>query len=177
MDLGVDMRIGDIVVLKTGSTPMKIIRQGSYRGIIKYVCRYETGYTRVEPRDRLEYYQKEEEMKRYQTEDSDQRAGTMVGVNSQGKFVLEMDENKNMECFHKSELKEIVPYTIRFRDVVKGNFCDYVCDYQDNLKEGDLVLNKSYKLLVVVGLNTTKKGAPLLKGEKITLQPLPSQVS
>lgn len=99
--------------------------------------------------------------------------GTQLAVNSEGKIVLEMKKsgqyaNGDLATFDKSELKEVLPYTVavRFKD---GSQDYHYLATEGSVEKGDILLiDGSNSFATVKAINTESKLAnKQLKGRKL----------
>ena len=115
------LQVGDIVRLKTGKSPQKVIEVDRSRKLrvirAQYLSRMHN-HDRPRWRDESDYiliHEKEPEPMNqlYQTIDAPPRFGTRIATNSKGQYVLEMkDQNGGVEAFHPHSLEEVMPFTI-----------------------------------------------------------------
>jgi hypothetical protein len=118
-----------------------------------------------------EYYvpDEDENMKDYDMKDKlfktldGKRFGTGLAIDSDGKYVLKMQDNGNFEAFSESELKRVMPYTFDV-EFLTGN-TNRQNRYSYRGREGQvevgniLLLNDSMSIARVVGVNTESENA------------------
>lgn len=173
--------VGDIVVLKTGTAPQRVVAVSPNNNMIR--CEYLNSRKQLEFRsvndfDEYEYvtpYLEEKEFnmkdKLFKTLDTN-RFGIGLAVDSDGKYVLKMQDNSNFESFEVANLKRVMPYTFDVEFVTGGNGRSNKYSYRG--REGDvevgdlLILEESFSIARVVAVNTESENATkTFKGAKL----------
>jgi hypothetical protein len=162
------MEVGNIVRLKTGTSPMVVI----YKTHKDYIsCKYLNSGHVLEFRNIKDFVMYEEEttqgkdtMTLYQfTVNADTKYGTYLATNSQGMFVIEEKGSGVIYTVNKDVVEEVMPYTI---DVVfLGSAGDTVYGYlaeANKYNVGEVYLLKAplgHSLVAVVKVDTKSKKA------------------
>jgi hypothetical protein len=163
-------QVGDIVVLKNGSSPIKITSINTFYHQKHISGEYlKSGYlvTDRKVEDFIMYKeattQGKNTMTLYQfTVNADTKYGTYLATNSQGMFVMEEKGSGVIYTVNKDVVEEVMPYTI---DVVFLNSADTVYGYlaeTNKYKVGDVYLLKTplgHSLVTVVKVDTKSKKA------------------
>jgi len=102
--------------------------------------------------------------------------GTQIATNSEGKIVLEMKGTSEVKAYEKSELEEVMPYTVGVKFIDGGQNYHFETD-KGNVSEGDLIVRLDDghygKVAEVVSLDTKSKAATkrlnafVLKGTRV----------
>lgn len=165
-------KVGDLVCLKTGQAPQKVLEVKGHCIRCEYVSsRKQVGFRSASDFVPYEYYvpDEDENMKDYDMKDKlfktldGKRFGTGLAIDSDGKYVLKMQDNGNFEAFSESELKRVMPYTFDI-EFLTGN-TNRQNRYSYRGREGQvevgniLLLNDSMSIARVVAVNTESESA------------------
>lgn len=187
--------VGDIVKLKTGSSPQRVlaIRQTPSGWRLRAVYLSSEHYLSHsgEPvsatwkrSDRFEHHELQEQQKQenemntlYQViakAGEEIRFGTFLARNSSGQVVLEMKGTGKVEAFDPSGIEIVRPYTVRVRftsDTNKTRAYDYIA-VKGSVEVGDLILQKDTGQIVRVTAIDTKASGSLkpLRGRKLVTE-------
>jgi uncharacterized protein YodC (DUF2158 family) len=172
-------KVGDIVKLKNGKSAQKVVAVSADNKKIR--CQYLTSRKENDFRN-AEYYEPYVEYttnnkyvhyttnteEEYTMKDklfktlADNRYGTGLAVDSDGKFVLKMQDNGNFEAFSESDLKKVMPYTfaVKFVGTSQNNTTYHYRGTEGSVAVGDLLLlNTSMSIARVVAVNTESDSA------------------
>jgi hypothetical protein len=165
-------KVGDLVRLKTGEAPQKVLEVKGYCIRCEYVSsRKQIGFRSADDFVPYEYYVPDEDknMKDYDMKDKlfktleGNRFGIGLAVDSDSKYVLKMQDTGNFESFSESELKRVMPYTFDVEFLTGGTNRQNRYSYRG--KEGTvevgniLLLNDSMSIARVVAVNTESENA------------------
>lgn len=169
---------GDIVRLRSGSAHQRVleVRGGyihcEYIKIQKQVgFRDAADYELITKHDNTDNNEEEFDMKDklYKTV-TDNRFGTGLAIDSDGKYVLKMQDSGNFESFDESNLKRVMPYTfdVQFLDGRSSNTYAYR-GREGQVVVGDiLILHSSNSIARVVAVNTeSEKATKTFDGVKL----------
>lgn len=161
-------KVGDLVRLKTGKSPIVVVDVFEIRGKWWITYRYKSSrsYAAYEPkrrpaRDFILFNPKETEMEMlYETPDGDY--GTKLAVNSKGEFVLEIKGNKGeVKAYHPSVLKEVVPYTV----LIEGSDSTHHIQVEKGIfTRGEWLLDDHGNMLQVKEVDTKERRAKISTG-------------
>jgi len=165
-------KVGDIVRLVGGEAPQKVLevrghclrceylssrKQNGFRSASDYVpYEYDVPY---EDKNMKDFDMKD---KLFKTLEGN-RFGTGLAIDSDGKYVLKMQDNGNFEAFAESELKRVMPYTFDVEFLTGGTNRQNRYSYRG--REGQvevgniLLLNDSMSIARVVAVNTESETA------------------
>jgi hypothetical protein len=165
-------KVGDLVCLKTGQAPQKVLEVKGHCIRCEYVSsRKQVGFRSANDYVSYEYYVPDEDknMKDYDMKDklfktlTDNRFGTGLAIDSDGKYVLKMQDTGNFESFDEVTLKRVMPYTFDV-EFLTGN-SNRQNRYSYRGREGQVVvgnillLNDSTSIARVVAVNTESESA------------------
>ena len=161
-------KVGDIVVLKTGTVPQQVLAI-SHNNIL---CKYLNG--RLNPyrsAQDFKYFQETTMTKMYKLNTSG-RAGKYIGEDTDGRFVLKMVDSGDFESHYSYHLVEHnQQYTVDVRFVTGVNTTKKYSFLatRGQVQVGDLVyLDDKNSFVVVVGIDTNSATAHVhLKGAKV----------
>jgi uncharacterized protein YodC (DUF2158 family) len=182
-------KVGDIVRLKNGEAPQKVLEVRGYCIRCEYVSsRKQIGFRNCN--DFVHYEHTEFLPSEYTTPNTqnntkdfdmkdklfktlaNSRFGTGLAIDSDGKYVLKMQDNGNFEAFAENELKRVMPYTFDV-EFLSGS-TNRANRYSYRGKEGSvqlgdlLILEDSGNLARVVEVNTESETATkTFKGRKL----------
>lgn len=181
------LRRGDIVKLKSGTSPQRVLRVKADipAALLEYVSdpggdKFGHCWRRVEELELIEFDIDEKECDMsgkstttlYQTRAEPVRYGTFLTKNSKGQLVLEMKGSSGaVEAFDPDQVEEVIPYTVSVLDLVHGEV--HFETTKGSVQVGDVILSESGHLVKVNALDTKQKGAQKLKGRKLVTVPLP----
>lgn len=174
-------KVGDIVRLKSGEAPQKVIEVTGHCIRCEYVSsRKQIGFRSAADFVKYEYNvpNEEDKMEDYDMKDKlfktleTGRFGTGLAIDSDGKYVLKMQDNGNFEAFSESELKRVMPYTfdVEFLSGSTNRANRYSYRGRDgSVQLGDLlILEDSANIARVVAVNTESEAATkTFKGRKL----------
>ena len=175
-------KAGDLVKLRTGTAPQRVIAVN--RASNSIMCEYissgkQLGFRPIsdfEPYTELTEVKDEMKDKLFKTL-TDNRFGTGLAIDSDGKYVLKMQDNGNFEAFEAIALKKVMPYT--FDVAFIGNSSNRGSSYsyrgrEGQVKVGDiLLLEDNFSLARVVATNTESENATkTFKGFKLVTEVL-----
>ncbi len=167
-------KVGDLVRLKTGQAPQRVINvlwsDSTWRYEIK--CEYLNSRKELifRPETDFEIYtqiQQTEEI--FEMKDKlfktikDNRFGIGLAVDSDGKYVLKMQDSGNFEAFAEVDLKRVMPYTFDVEFVTGASARNNRYSYRG--REGQvevndlLILEDSFSIARVVAVNTESESA------------------
>lgn len=172
-----EFEVGDIVRLRGGHSPQKIleIRRSASSYEYELRCLYVScmGYEQAEEtyarkwrraNDFVLYIEEPQEEKQmsdlYQVKKAIERFGVFLTRNSAGHMVLEMKgENGKVEAFPDGELELVTPYTVRLRGIGAEGTLDLVAE-KDVFNKNDILMETTTgNLLRVTDLDTKVRGA------------------
>jgi hypothetical protein len=180
-------KVGDIVCLNTGQAPQKVLEVKGHCIRCEYVSsRKQMGFRSASDFVAYEYYVPDEDItmkdydmkdKLYKTLDGN-RFGTGLAIDSDGKYVLKMQDNNNFESFAESDLKRVMPYTFDV-EFLSGHTINTQGRYSYRGREGQvevgniLLLNGSMSIARVVAINTeSEKATKNFDGVKLVTEKL-----
>ena len=163
-------KIGDIVVLRTGTAPQKVTAVRGNKIKTEYLnSRKQHDFRAASDYQLYEYvtpYLEEEtdnmKNKLFKTIETN-RFGTGLAIDSDGKYVLKMQDSGNFESFEEKDLKRVMPYT--FDVTFVGGDGNRGTRYSYRGREGQvavgdiLILNDSFSIARVVAINTESESA------------------
>jgi hypothetical protein len=165
-------KVGDLVCLKTGQAPQKVLEVKGHCIRCEYVSsRKQVGFRSASDFVPYEYYvpDEDENKKDYDMKDKlfktidANRFGTGLAIDSDGKYVLKMQDNGNFEAFSESELKRVMPYTFDVEFLTGGANRQNRYSYRGRegaVEVGNiLLLNDSMSIARVVAVNTESESA------------------
>jgi ribosomal protein S28E/S33 len=174
-------KVGDIVRLKSGEAPQKVLDVKGYCIRCEYISsRKQIGFRSAADFVKYEYDvpSEEDKMEDYDMKDKlfktleTNRFGTGLAIDSDGKYVLKMQDNGNFEAFSESELKRVMPYTFDVEflsgSTNRANRYSYR-GREGSVQLGDLlILEDSANIARVVAVNTESESATkTFKGRKL----------
>ena len=159
--------VGRVYYRENGEKPFTIIAVDQERG--SSICRSYTAIycgqdekvhdykeyliLAIETGDTNPYMEKEDTMtKLYQVKGQDVY-GYILATNSLGKQVFETKGTGAILTFDKSEIEEVIPYSIEVDDGLSVNNNSYF-SREGDLEIGDIIFNKGSGYFIVVGLDT-----------------------
>lgn len=164
-------KVGDIVQLRSGSSPQRVLEVKGFCIRCEYLSsRKQLGFRSANdyilyPQETLTNYTQETykmKDKLYKTL-TDNRFGTILAIDTDGKLVLKMQDTGNFEAFAESELKRVMPYTFDVEFLTGNTNRDNRYSYrgrEGQVKVGDiLLLNDSRSLARVIAINTESEAA------------------
>lgn len=176
-------RVGDIVRLAKGWTPMTVIGLTPDDQVI---AKYGTNPDREDlrhPEHALSTYTRPHfgfvqwdgeplkaniMAKRYQVIGTS-TIGTFMQVTAQGRFALEFDDG-SVAAFHPSDLNEVVPKTFAVKAVGGNNYkTHYILPEGVEIKKGELLLSNSGNLYFVTEIDTRSLSARSFEGQRVFL--------
>ena len=169
---------GDIVRLRFGAAPMRVIGEAPHYGC--YTLRYirSSHMTRRNVAELIHYEEpneteetKEETMtKLYETKEATPRFGTKLAVNSAGMVVLEMKGTGEVSTFKPEDIEEVHPYTVGIKFQDSSTQYHYITK-KGAVKKGDTILGLSsvaHQFATVVDVDTkSDRATKELKGRKV----------
>lgn len=187
----VEFKVGDIVRLKTGHSPERIVKivtkmrsTGRFVGLhcvylsdeLAYLRNHDLMYVRhlCDSKDFVHYVkpEKEKEMNDlYQTKAEPKEYGTLLAKNSAGRLVLEIRGTTIVKDFAPDEVEIVRPYTVELYNFSTGNSMHYI-SVPGVLARGDLVV-ASNQLHRVTGIDTKSKSSSVLIGRKLLSEEIP----
>lgn len=174
-------KVGDIVRLKSGEAPQRVLEVKLNQIRCEYISsRKQIGFRSVDDFVKYEYDvpNEEDKMEDYDMKDKlfktleTNRFGTGLAIDSDGKYVLKMQDNGNFEAFSESELKRVMPYTFDVEflsgSTNRANRYSYR-GREGSVQLGDLlILEDSANIARVVAVNTESEAATkTFKGRKL----------
>ena len=176
-------RVGDIVRLAKGCTPMtvigltpdnKVIAQDGTnpdREDLRHPERALSTYTRPH----CGFVQWDGKpvkanimAKRYQVIGAS-TIGTFMQITGQGRFALEFDDG-SVAAFHPNDLFEVVPNTFTVKAVGRNSYkTQYILPEGVEIKKGDLLLSNSGNLYTVTEIDTRSQSARAFEGQRVVL--------
>lgn len=190
--------VGDLVVLKTGKKTQRVVQVVPSRNSAPSGWRLHTRYLGTpesfalsHPKwrsadDYIKFNQKEpEEMtqKLYEilnkeTLPAESRLtsplyGTQIGTDSAGRAVLEIKGTGEVHPFDKSQIREVLPYTVRLKAITNGASDKRYITKEGSVAKGDLVVLRSGALYLVAQVDTRDAGVTdHLRGRRIPTEEL-----
>lgn len=183
----VPFKIGDKVVLKSGTAPQRVLEVNTKTKQIR--CEYlnsrkQLGFRSYDDYQLYEYvtpYEEETEMsdimkdKLFKTV-KDARFGTGLAIDSDGKYVLKMQDSGTFESFDVTDLKRVMPYTFDVEfvgEASRGRKYSYR-GKEGSVKVNDLlILSDTFSIVRVVAVNTESESATkVFNGVKIVTEEL-----
>jgi hypothetical protein len=174
-------KVGDTVRLKSGEAPQRVLEVKLSQIRCEYVSsRKQIGFRSATDFVKYEYDvpNEEDKMEDYDMKDKlfktleSNRFGTGLAIDSDGKYVLKMQDNGNFEAFSESELKRVMPYTFDVEflsgSTNRANRYSYR-GREGSVQLGDLlILEDSANIARVVAVNTESEAATkTFKGRKL----------
>lgn len=102
---------------------------------------------------------------------TDNRYGTGLAIDSDGKFVLKMQDTNTFESFMEGDLKRVMPYTFDVQFVTGRSDVTYSYRGREGQVEvGDILMltGSSYSIGLVVAINTeSEKATKIFDGVKL----------
>lgn len=176
-------RVGDIVRLAKGWTPMTVIGLTPDNEVI---AQYGTNPDREDlrhPERALSTYTRPHYgfvqwdskpvkanimAKRYQVIGAS-TIGTFMQITGQGRFALEFDDG-SVAAFHPNDLFEVVPKTFAVKAVGGNNYkTHYLLPEGVEIKKGELLLSNSGNLYTVTEIDTRSQSARVFEGQRVVL--------
>lgn len=176
-------RVGDIVRLAKGWTPMTVIGlTPDNKAIAQYGINPDLQDLR-HPERALSTYTRPHYgfvqwdgkpvkanimAKRYQVIGAS-TIGTFMQITTQGRFALEFDDG-SVAAFHPNDLFEVVPKTFAVKAVGGNNYkTQYILPEGVEIKKGDLLLSNSGNLYTVTEIDTRSQSARAFEGQRVVL--------
>ena len=159
--------VGEVYYRENGEKPFTIVdleqerRSSIYRSYTATYCGLDTRVhdhkeyliLAIETDDTNPYMVKEDTMtKLYQVKGQDVY-GYILATNSLGKQVFETKGTGAILTFDKSEIEEVIPYSIEVSDGLSGHNQPYF-SREGDLEIGDIIFSKGSGYFIVVGLDT-----------------------
>lgn len=168
---------GDIVRVQLGKTPMVVLGFDKFGKVITKYCHYSYDPINQDHYDnpmnyhdycrpphafvawdgeplKIKVYRPM--TKRYRTYNRlPLLIGTLLGVTSNGIYVLELDSGE-IKNFHPSELELDIPFTFLVKNISGRNTyqCHYTMPSGVRINVGDLLISKTQNVYIVTELNT-----------------------
>lgn len=177
---------GDIVVLKTGTAPQRVLDVGRHNG--DYAVRtvylsdpydtYETQRRWRVARDYQLYNREADEPATenttmadlYQTKTGEALFGTLLARNSAGRLVLEIKGTGQVRDFAPDEVEIVRPYTVRVRNMLSGQTLN-MTSAAGAVAKNDIVIHDGGVIYVVEAVDTkSAKTSGSLSGRKLVTE-------
>lgn len=172
------MKVGDIVRLRTGSSPQRVVELHLDRQVLRaeYLSNLRWGdeYSRPnrwrpihdyvlyqeEPLQRLSEIKEKEMSDLYQVKSAPERFGVLLTRNSTGHMVLEMKgENGKVDTFTDAEVELVTPHTVRIRRIGSEGSADLIAEKGIFKKDEMLIDVKAGTIWYVSDIDTKVRGA------------------
>lgn len=191
-------RIGDIVRLNRGWTPMCVIGISRDGDVIARYCKYSYSITEYCYKKPQHCYNKKREQDeftkwdgnplnfkvlkpmslRYKTiftNGTDNFSGVKRGETASGLFIIESDSGPGEMVYpvHPDFLVEDIPYTFSVKSTANSHRCHYTLPHGANVNLGDFLGSKSGNTYVVTALDTKNRNPKgQFKGHRLVKEEL-----
>lgn len=168
--------VGDIVRLKTGTSPQRVIAVGRVNITAKYTSPGGHHYPpTTRHHDKFIHFEEPQMSQPTLFKTPDNQYGTLLARDSAGNMVLELKGSvPKVQAYTPDQLEEVRPYTILVQAVGDARSEFHMEADKGSVEEGDLVfLPKHNTLIKIVKLDTKSKSARCrLKGIKLVGEPI-----
>jgi uncharacterized protein YodC (DUF2158 family) len=156
----------DIVVLKSGTSPQKIIKTNGTQVMTQYLSGSIHEPKWRDANSKLPQPQEEPKMKLYQVTAEPEVFGTLLASDSTGKMVLELKPSGTIKAYKPDELTEVRPYT------VQASNGEHYITTKGMVMVGDVVGLKSGLFVSITKLDTNHNTTTQLEGRKVLTEVL-----